>query len=106
MSETKTYAQRVAEAERAMEMRDTLPWEEVTTSITREWVAAKDPVVRDDLWHDLQGLSRLRNRLSQVIQDGKVAAHEQAKANLPSQAQVRAQNKLDYANKLGIDLNG
>lgn len=106
MSEIKTYAQRVAEAERATEMLEVLPWEVVSQAITKDWIGERDPAKRDDLWHDLQAISRVRNRLQQTIQDGKAALIEEKRANQPTREQVKAVSRDNYAAKLGIDLHG
>ena len=106
MPEDKTYAQRIAEAERAVEMLEALPWEAVGQTITRDWAKEADSAKRDSLWYELQAVARLRSRLAQTIQDGRAAAQAQEQANKPSPAIQRAHRREEYANKLGVDLNG
>lgn len=98
----RNYAQRKAAATRALEMLQELPWETVGDKITKEWAVADTPERRDALWHEMQAIKRVREKLQAAIADGKQAVREQAEANKPTPAQARADAKAAHMARMGI----
>lgn len=74
-----TPAQRseaIRKAEKSVQQIQDLPWDEVDAAILKEWRAAGDKETRDDLWHDLRALGRVKSRLYSHIQNAQVAVME------------------------------
>lgn len=57
-------------------------WNAVEQSLMQTWRTSKadDTETREDCWHQLRAISRVRNKLQQVIADGK---HHQPRQDQP-----------------------